>query len=431
MPTLVKLARGTRQRWWRARLAIRRAVPRRRSGVVLHVTGARWFVSLFTPEFTLLGQNSTRVRRRYGGRTHSERTTSGVLVAIAGPGSSSTDDRSPTPAPDGWSGFRVAIGTPLDDRPFIQPLVMNPSARRPFRARSLPDDFARLAADARRTVGAPPPAARRRADPADWLTATAVAHRRYRTAHTRTATDVVDEALGSHTGSTSRRPRSEVTIVCATRRPHQLGNIIANYERQTFTARRLVVVTNSSTFDRNEVERRIGAVHHGSVIHLDEEASLGACLNAALAITDSRYIAKFDDDDRYGAEYLTDALIAHRFARAGVVGKHSHFACFEGEETVHLRFPGREFEYTSWIAGGTLVADRDHVGDLQFRDLSIGEDGAFLSDCQRAGHAVYAADRFNYVQLRHDENTWQQARRQYLRDAVELAPTSMSGTTEL
>ena len=211
-----------------------------------------------------------------------------------------------------------------------------------------------------------------------------------------------------------------MTVICVTRRPHQLDNVIANYTRQTHPRRRLIVVTNSAAFDLAEVADRLSEIGGARVIEMPEDVSLGLCLNAALDMTTSRYVAKFDDDDRYGMEYLSDMMIAHRFAAAAVVGKHSHYAVFSNDGRGYLRFAGREFCDVSWVAGGTLVIDRERTGALRFEDRSIGEDGAFLSACLRRGHAVYAADRFNYVQYRSDDNTWAQSREVYLRDAIEV-----------
>ena len=66
---------------------------------------------------------------------------------------------------------------------------------------------------------------------------------------------------------------------------------------------------------------------------------MGECLNAGLAATDARFIAKFDDDDHYGAHYLHDALLVHRFIDAAIVGKKTFFAYLEGADETVLRFP--------------------------------------------------------------------------------------------
>lgn len=210
---------------------------------------------------------------------------------------------------------------------------------------------------------------------------------------------------------------AEVAVICATARPHHLDDIVANFERQRHTARRLIVVTNHETFDPDEVRARLSTVENATCVTMPPEATLGACLNAALDATSTRLVAKFDDDDRYGPEYLGDLLLAHRFSLAAIVGKHSHFASFD-DGSVFLRFPGREFEHVSWLAGGTLLIDRERTGDIRFEDRSVGEDAALLQAVQRAGGFIYAADRFNYVQRRHAANTWRTDRDTYLRGSV-------------
>lgn len=380
-----QLAQGIRQRAWRARSRWRRARerPTLRPFPTVGIDAGSWAAALLAPQFHLVDPSS-------------ERPTDIVV------------DTSPPP--------------------FIQPLAMNPSRRRVPAGRGLPADVARLAADARREVDARRPTRGLRSSAGtEWLDATAVAHGPYRRAHERSATHLVNEEL-LRCGLAPVELDHGVTVVCATNRPTQLEWVIENFERQRYRPRRLIVVTNSSLFDRAAVEQRIGAVQHATVLHLDEDQSLGACLNAAMEHTDSRFVAKFDDDDRYGAEYLGDMLLAHRYAAAAVVGKHSHHAFLADTERVYLRFPGREFEYTSWVAGGTLVIDRERTGDLRFHDISIGEDAAFLADCQRLGHSVFAADRFHYVQYRTGANTWTQPHHQYVRKAVELH-TELAGDT--
>jgi hypothetical protein len=235
---------------------------------------------------------------------------------------------------------------------------------------------------------------------AEWIRATARRHAAYREAQLR------------HGALTD-----EVTVICATARPHHLDDIVTNFERQRHPARRLVVVTNHESFDPADVRERLSTVDGATSVTMPPDASLGTCLNAALDLAPTRLVAKFDDDDRYGPEYLGDLLLARRFSLAAVVGKHSHFACFD-DGSAYLRFPGREFEHTSWLAGGTLLVDRERVGDLRFEDRSLGEDGALLRAVQRAGGYIYAADRFNYVQRRHGANTWRTDRDAYLRGAV-------------
>jgi hypothetical protein len=101
-----------------------------------------------------------------------------------------------------------------------------------------------------------------------------------------------------------------------------------------------------------------------------------------------------------------------------VTGKHSHYAWFADRGQGFLRFVGREFEFTDWLAGGTLLVDRGQTGALQFADVSLGEDAALLAACRRRGLDLFAADRFNYAQIRHGDNTWTVDDDRYLRRSL-------------
>ena len=107
-----------------------------------------------------------------------------------------------------------------------------------------------------------------------------------------------------------------------------------------------------------------------------------------------------------GPQYLADAMRAHSFAGAAVVGKHTYYAYLAADDRTVLRFPAHEFSYSSTLAGGTLVIDRERVGDLRFADISLGEDRAFIGACHRRGLSTFAADRFSFVQVRSTDNTW-------------------------
>lgn len=197
-----------------------------------------------------------------------------------------------------------------------------------------------------------------------------------------------------------------VCVVCVSNRPHRLEAVAANVGRQCGTEIEFVFVPNGPGFDDAEIARAFDGLAHTHVMRPPAPVSLGSGLNLALEATDARFVAKFDDDDHYGARFLVDSMRVHGFAGAGVVGKHTYYASLVESSTTVLRFPGHEFTYSSTLAGGTLVIDRNRTGRLRFDDVSIGEDRAFLRACHRAGVSTYAGDRFNFVQRRGDDNTW-------------------------
>lgn len=201
-----------------------------------------------------------------------------------------------------------------------------------------------------------------------------------------------------------------VVIICSSNRPADMANVITSVGAQSHDDLEFVFVAHGDDWDIDAATRACAALddrlHRVQVLHRPTSMSLGACLNAAMDASDARFVAKFDSDDHYGPKYLADALRAHRYACAGVVGKQTYFGYLEATDQYLLRFPGREFCYSATLAGGTLVIDRDIVDDQQFADLSIGEDQAFLRRCHRRGISTFAADRFNYTIVRSGLNTW-------------------------
>ncbi|MGA9275684.1 glycosyltransferase [Ilumatobacter sp.] len=244
------------------------------------------------------------------------------------------------------------------------------------------------------SLGDPP-----RTDLAAWNETTEARHDGYRAAH-----PIVE---------------GRVAVVCVSMRPQLIDDVVANVGRQDGVDTELVFVANSPDFDHDVVDAAFEPL--GAVIERPPpDTSLGVALNRAMARTDARFVAKFDDDDIYGANYLADALRAHAYAGAGVVGKHSYFARIAETGATHIRFPGNEFRYSGTLAGGTFVIDRDRVGGQQFDDISLGEDRAFLSRCHRRGISTFSADRFNFVQMRTGSNTWAIDDAAYLKRSIEV-----------
>lgn len=221
-------------------------------------------------------------------------------------------------------------------------------------------------------------------------------------------------------------PFGSVAAICVTNRPQFIGNVVDNVMRQRSMPEHVAVVVNLDENDADlpAVDDQLNEIRDAGVDVVlswrPASKSLGFCLNVTMAATDARFIAKFDDDDYYGPHYLTDALCAHTYAGAGIVGKHTTYTRFQDPEETILRFPGKEFIYTSTLAGPTLVIDRARVGGMWFRDISLGEDRAIITDCHRRGVATFATDRFNFVQLRSTHNTWTASREDVASGALEI-----------
>lgn len=340
--------------------------PRRRDDVVVDARGPAWLRSLVTPTASV------------GDQRDADRTGATLIVVDAD---------------------RV--------EPFVQPALSNP-VRRTWPS-ELPEPYERLARAASylpADAGSGPPLG--------------PIHRSYRAAHRHALDRTLDDLLTARGGRVGSRSRS-VTVVCVTNRPPMLDAVVGNFRRQTWEHKRLIVVTNAHGFDPSRVGRLVDQVD-GEVIRTDPQISLGACLNLALERSDTRYVAKVDDDDIYGEHYLEDLMLAHGYAGAGVVGKHCYFAHLADTDETILRFPGGDFRYTPYLAGGTLVIDRERTGSVRFPDVSVGEDQGFVVACLRRGVSTFSADRFNYVQVRAADNTWRADDASYLTSYEPVGP---------
>lgn len=221
-------------------------------------------------------------------------------------------------------------------------------------------------------------------------------------------------------------PMGTVAVICVTNRPGFIGNVVDNVMRQTSMPEHVAVVVNldESDADLPAVDARLDEIRAAGIDVVlswrGAAKSLGFCLNLTMAATDARFVAKFDDDDRYGPHYLADALRAHSYAGAGIVGKHTVYARLDESDETIMRFPGHEFTYTSTLAGPTLVIDRQRTGGLWFRDVSVGEDRGIVTDCNRRGIPTFAADRFNFLYRRTPNSAWAQSRDDFVRKSLPL-----------
>lgn len=201
----------------------------------------------------------------------------------------------------------------------------------------------------------------------------------------------------------------EVSCMVSTSRPNQLDHIFRQFSQQLYAHKQLVLLTHG--FVPNTESLKTIASKYGveSFVHLsrDESESLGACLNAIVTSADGTVVTKMDDDDLYGAHYLTDLMHARAFSDAEVVGKSAHYMHLQDSGILLRRFRNNEHRFVSQVMGPTLTAARDVFQEIPFGNLVRGEDTDFLSRVRAAGGKVYAADRHNFVQVRGPHaHTW-------------------------
>jgi spore maturation protein CgeB/SAM-dependent methyltransferase len=220
----------------------------------------------------------------------------------------------------------------------------------------------------------------------------------------------------------ARKPKL-VSAICVSHRPEFLEHVHAQLARQNHDHIELIFVQNSAAFSEEEIAARFSAFKL-KLLSIPEEQFLADGLNAALKVASGDYVAKIDDDDFYGANYLSDSLLAFEYApTAGLVGKKSFFAYVEDVDQTVLRFPNQSYRFCRHVHGGTLVWDRRRLEGVEFEPVQRGTDTRFLDEVRHRGVKIFSADPFNFVHVRYADktrHTWKIDDEEFISKAIKV-----------
>lgn len=199
-----------------------------------------------------------------------------------------------------------------------------------------------------------------------------------------------------------------ISVILATNRPQSFDNIFANYERQLWKEKELIIILNDDTMDLKTWEKKANSYGNVSVFQLPEETPLGDCLNFGVDKAKYTYIAKMDDDDYYGPGYLTEAITTLKQYNADVVGKRTCFMYLIHEKELRLRFPGREGREVDILQGATIFTTKKMLQLIPFGKKNLGECLHFLKRCKKKGFKIYSSSCYNFAILRNhpQSHTW-------------------------
>lgn len=205
--------------------------------------------------------------------------------------------------------------------------------------------------------------------------------------------------------------RPVVSALVSTNRPHQLEHVLRTVGEQRGIELQLALLAHGFAPDEAWISRlaREHGIEHLTLLTAEDRVPLGDCLNRLVDAADGDVLAKMDDDDLYGPDYLSDAVNAMTYSGADLVGKQAHYVYLAGSDVMVLRRPELEHVYTDRVMGSSMVFTRELADQCPFKPLTRGEDSAFLAAAVDSGARVYSADRFNYVQMRDADtgaHTW-------------------------
>ncbi len=193
-----------------------------------------------------------------------------------------------------------------------------------------------------------------------------------------------------------------VSIITCTHLPVYMDNIFDNYARQNYPVKELIIILNSSHLNITDWNKKAQAYDNVKIYQRPESDSVGTCLNFAVKLTSYPYIANFDHDDYYAANYLNDFMDITPIIDADVFGKKTHYVFFEDQKKLALIHPGRENSYVDYIINCTLFVKKSVFQKVQFIDDNV-VDEQFGEDCTRQGIKLYAVNKYNFAYIRHDD----------------------------
>ena len=197
------------------------------------------------------------------------------------------------------------------------------------------------------------------------------------------------------------KPNPLISIILPTMRPHFIDRIVNNIGKQNYSNIECIIITQGySKTEVNELKSKFDNFEkiNCKVIENNSSQNLGARLNQALHQAKGEFIAKFDDDDLYFPNYLTDMMLPFKFGDWSVVGKKEGFFYLELEDKLIVKYPNQRHIDTDFVMGATLVIRRLDLLEIGgFIETAKGEDSDLLRRMKSSGKKIYAADPFNFI----------------------------------
>ncbi|MEI2714202.1 MAG: hypothetical protein V9G04_16150 [Nocardioides sp.] len=195
-----------------------------------------------------------------------------------------------------------------------------------------------------------------------------------------------------------------VSIVLTTRRPEMLPFALAQIAKQA--PAEVVVAGHGFAPDAQVVRHALGD-RPATVLCLDGDTLFGDALQQATLAASGDVVVKFDDDDWYGPDVITDLLWARRYSDATLVGMPAEFVYLE-PLGITVRRPGPTEVFGSVVAGGTMMIGRADLLSLGgWRSVARFADAQLLGAVRRAGGTIYRTQGLGYLLRRtSDGHTW-------------------------
>jgi hypothetical protein len=196
------------------------------------------------------------------------------------------------------------------------------------------------------------------------------------------------------------RPSQRISVLLATRRPDRVQQVLQDLDAQRHPDMEVILLPHGDAPlpDRLPTGTKVQRV--------PAERPLGAVLNVGLDLATGAYVAKVDDDDRYGTDHLGDQVLAVQHSGAELVGRRSHGVYDEVADVTIVPLPGGEERFEDHLPGGTLLAPAAVMRALRWRHVPRAVDTELVRAVHLAGGSAYSSHAYGYVRVRHGDHLY-------------------------
>jgi hypothetical protein len=200
-----------------------------------------------------------------------------------------------------------------------------------------------------------------------------------------------------------------VSVVVATKRPHQLPAIRRQLTGQDWPDVEVVLGLHGFGRDHPEVVRFEQAFTGDlAVVPVGAERVFGEVLDVLSARATGHYLAKMDDDDFYGVHHLTDLVHAAEHSGADLVGCGAEYVYLEEVDVTVRRQRAQGYRFVGQVPGAALMLAAETLRSVGgWRPVAHGLDTALARSVVSAGGSVYRTHGVGFVVFRGAQgHTW-------------------------
>ena len=216
-----------------------------------------------------------------------------------------------------------------------------------------------------------------------------------------------------------------MTVTIASNRPAMIPIWAGQLAEQNFPNFEVVAALHGDAFTSADLDHaRYLLGDRLTVCRVPGHHSLGEALNTAATAAGGELLIKWDDDDLYDFDHITDLVQAREYSGATLVGKAAEFAYLAGLDITVRRLKNSTEGFSPTICGATLSIARSDLWELGgWRRSRRRVDSLLIEDVREAGGSTYRTSGFGFIMLRaagdRHRHTWTADDAYFLRGAID------------